>query len=79
MSHRTIETTDRQRTALRLIAAKHDLSSQQLISAAIDALIISEVEQDDILALAVMRSCGVSWDDIMASKEHYGLIFSAAA
>ena len=63
---RNLQMTEQQRTALRIIAAARDTSSQEIISAAIDALIMSEMRQDRILTLAIAKALGVSWENLEA-------------
>jgi hypothetical protein len=65
---RTFELTEPQRTALRLIAAKHDTSTQAIVSAAIDAVIGAEIQADSVMALAVGRALGLDWSELEAAR-----------
>lgn len=68
MHVRTIEMTEAQRRALTCVAAKHDTSVQQIIGSAINAVISAEMENDRILALAIAKSIGVTWEQLAQLK-----------
>jgi small ligand-binding sensory domain FIST len=60
--------TEAQRRALTCVAAKHDTSVQQIIGSAINAVISAEMENDRILALAIAKSIGVTWEQLAQLK-----------
>jgi predicted transcriptional regulator len=65
---RTIDLKDSERRALALIAAKYDTSSADIIHTAISALITTEMQHDKILAMAIARAVGVSWEQLEQLK-----------
>jgi hypothetical protein len=64
----TLELTEPQKVALRLIAAKYDQSRQAIVSAAVDAVIGAEIQQDSVLALCVGKALGMPWDELEAAR-----------
>lgn len=61
---RSVTLTSGQRKALSLIAAARDATVQDLISAAISALIMTEMQQDRVLTLAIAKGLGVTWESL---------------
>ena len=64
MQHRTIDMSEPRRQQVALAAAASGVSSHQWIQAAITAGLLSQAEADPALALAFLRSAGVSWQDL---------------
>jgi hypothetical protein len=63
-SHRTILMPPSRAKQIALAATASGVSSEQWIQATITAGLLSQAASDGALAMALMRSAGISWDDI---------------
>jgi hypothetical protein len=62
---RTIAMPEYRSQQIAMVAAEIGISSEHFIQSAITAAIVTAMEHDDTLALALARAAGATWDELL--------------
>lgn len=62
---RTIAMPEYRSQQIAMVAAELGINSEAFIQSAISAAIVTAMEHDDTLALALARAAGASWDELV--------------
>jgi hypothetical protein len=62
---RTIAMPEYRSQQIAMVAAELGITSEAFIQSAITAAIVTAMEHDDTLALALARAAGASWDELL--------------